>query len=372
MQMNTYETIIGNFKNSLSIEEIIILVADLGGEPIKKGNFFVSKTICHNPKGEGSHKLYYYDNTKLFRCYTDCENSVFDIFDLITKVKKLEGFTDWKVTDSVTFAASYFGRELPFQKEESGFGQLGADWKYFNKMGALKDIEVFSQRAELKVYDESILSALPHPRIIAWESDGILPEIIEQFGIAYNPVSGGIVIPHYNIDNQLIGIRERTLVKDIEVYGKYRPMFFNRQLYNHPLGFNLYNINATKENIQAFKTAIVFEGEKSCLQYASYFGCDNDISVACCGSSLTEFQFNLLKRLGVQEIIIGFDKQFQEIGDLEWQKWTKKLTLFHTKYGNQIQISYLFDTRNLLSYKDSPTDQGQEIFLQLYENRVTL
>ena len=88
-------------------------------------------------------------------------------------------------------------------------------------------------------------------------------------------------------------------------------------MYNHALGYNLYNLNHSKNNIKAIKKAIIFEGEKSTLLYASYFGIDNDISVAVCGSSLTTYQIQLLKSLDVEEIIIAFDKQFKELGDDE-------------------------------------------------------
>ena len=45
-------------KEGLAIEQVFELVAELGGEPQMKGDFFVSKTICHNPTGFGSYKLY--------------------------------------------------------------------------------------------------------------------------------------------------------------------------------------------------------------------------------------------------------------------------------------------------------------------------
>ena len=44
----------------------------------------------------------------------------------------------------------------------------------------------------------------------------------------------------------MIGIRERTLIKDNEITGKYKPAIINHKMYNHPLGFNLYNINNMK------------------------------------------------------------------------------------------------------------------------------
>ena len=33
-------------------------------------------------------------------------------------------------------------------------------------------------------------------------------------------------------------------------------------MYNHPLGFNLYNLNNSKEAIKLLKKAIVFEGKR--------------------------------------------------------------------------------------------------------------
>ena len=143
-------------------------------------------------------------------------------------------------------------------------------------------------------------------------------------------------------------------------------------MYNHPLGFSLYNLNNSKKAIFQFKKAIVFEGEKSTLLYASYFGEESDISVACCGSNLINYQVKLLLSLGVKEIIIAFDKQFQKIGDNEWQKWVVKLKTIYNKYGNYINISYLFDKENILKYKDSPIDCGKENFLQLFKNRITI
>lgn len=113
--------------------------------------------------------------------------------------------------------------------------------------------------------------------------------------------------------------------------------------------------------------------EKSCLLYASLFGAEQDISVACCGSSLIPYQVKLLLSLGVQEIVIAFDKQFKVIGDEEFKRWTKKLINIHQKYSAYCQISFLFDKQNnLLEYKDAPIDKGKENFLNLFNNRIFL
>ena len=124
--------------------------------------------------------------------------------------------------------------------------------------------------------------------------------------------------------------------------------------------------------IKDIKKVIVFEGEKSPLLYASYFGIENDISVACCGSNLSNYQVELLLNLEIEEIIIAFDKQFQNIGDEEWKGWTKKLKDIDRKYGSRVKISFMFDKWNFLDYKDSPIDKGKDIFLELFKRRISI
>ena len=100
---------------------------------------------------------------------------------------------------------------------------------------------------------------------------------------------------------------------------------------------------------------------------------ENDISVAVCGSSLINYQVQLLLDLGVQEIIIAFDKQFQKSGDDEYKRWIKKLTDLHKKYSNLCQISFMFDKSGEdLGYKESPIDRGAETFTKLFKERIRL
>jgi hypothetical protein len=157
-----------------------------------------------------------------------------------------------------------------------------------------------------------------------------------------------------------------------ERFGKYRPLKINQTLYNHPLGMNLYNFNFSKNNIKLMKKAIIFESEKSTLLYKSYFGVENDISVACCGSSISNYQMKLLIDSGVEEVIIAFDRQFQEIGDEEFKHLKTNLLRLRDKYKNSILISFIFDKNKITEYKASPIDEGPKKFLQLFEERIVL
>ena len=75
---------------------------------------------------------------------------------------------------------------------------------------------------------------------------------------------------------------------------------------------------------------------------------------------------------GAREIIIAFDKQFQEIGDTEWKIWTDKLIKINNKFGGQVLISFIFDKFNLLGYKSSPIDEGKDKFIKLFKERIIL
>lgn len=351
-------------KENLTIKEVYRFVLDHGGDPIMKQNFFIARTICHNPAGEGSYKLYYYNNSKLFKCFTECDNS-FDIFELVRKIKKCSLY------EAILYIVAYFNL-ASLQEEENLFNQnyLQYDWQYFKR---IQNINLYKTPIiEYNHYDNTILQHFPIPKIPGWEQEGISYKTLKYFNIRYDPINEGIIIPHYDLNNNLIGIRERTLVKEEEKYGKYRPAKINGILYNHALSFNLFNLNHSINNIKQIKKAIVFEGEKATMQYSSLFGQENDISVAVCGSTLTNYQVQLLLSLGVQEISIAFDRQYQKIGDKEFKQWTQKLTNLYQKYHNYIQISFIFDKENLLFYKNSPIDQGKEIFLNLYNQRFTL
>ena len=356
-------------RGKLNIEQIYGLLEEWGGLPEYTDFGILSTTICHNPPGEGSRKLYYYSNTDLFQCYTGCGS--FDIFELLVKVARIQWGKEYDLNDAVRYIAIRFG--LAGEAELSADDSL-IDWKTFNTYDRVQGLEIKDYHVELKEYDNIILDRLNYNiKLTPWLKEGITQEVLDYNRIGYFPAGAQITIPHFDINGRFIGLRGRSLAQeDIELYGKYRPVFINRQWYNHPLGMNLYNINNSKENIKATGRAIIFEGEKSSLLYQSYFGIENDISVACCGSNLIQYQAWLLMNQGAEEIIVCFDKQFQEVNDDEFKKLIRNLKQIHKKYGMFTKISFCFDKWDLLGYKDSPIDRGPETFLELYKRRVNL
>lgn len=346
-------------REQIEPEDILTLLEYLDAEPEEHDGYITCRTICH---GGDSKKLYYYYSSGLFQCYTSC--GYFDVFELVQKVKHLDNFND-----AIYFIVNFFN--LQGQLEETDEQEYSEDWKIFARYE--KEIDTLQNELILPERDLSIIQHYPQPHYGVWEKDHISKEVCDFMGIRYDPINGAILIPHFDINGRCVGIRQRTLLKEQEEWGKYRPWKHNRFLYNHPLAFNLYGLDIAKERIQEMKTAIVVESEKSVLQYLSYFGTSNCICVAVCGSSLSKYQFNLLLSLGVKEIVIGFDKDFTELGSEEHLKTVEKLQKIYDKYNSYANISFLFDKEcNVLGYKSSPLDEGKDKFLYLFRNRIIL
>lgn len=358
-------------RDCMTEDDIFELFEDLGGEPEKTDFGLISTTICHNMPREGSRKLWFYFNTGLCRCYTGCDEPLFDIFDLVRKARKIQFNEDMDLNAAVRYVAARIG----FQGTESEDPALQLDdWKFLNNYERIEELNPFRSKIELKDYDKRILNSFNYKvKIQPWLDDNISQDILKANQIGYYAGKSQITIPHFDVENRLIGIRGRTLIQEEgERYGKYRPLKLNDTLYNHPLGLNLYNLNNSKKNISLMKKAIIVESEKSCLQYQTMFGRDVDITVACCGSNISSFQIQLLLELGVEEIVIGFDRQFQKIGDKEFIQLKKHLLKLNDKFSKDVIISFIFDKNKITKYKSSPTDEGKEKFLKLYNERIII
>lgn len=248
-------------RDTLTLDNIYDLLTDWGGEPEWTQFGILSATICHNPPGEGSRKLYFYDNSHLFRCYTGCD-SYFDIFELVIKVAKIQWNLDYDLNEAIRWIAQRFG--ISGTNVEEDEVKSSQDWKILANYEHIRNIEVKERDLSLKPYDPIILDRFNYNvKITPWLQEGISQEALNQAKIGFYPGGDQITIPHFDKDGIFIGLRGRTLVaEEGEFYGKYRPLRVNQIMYNHPLGMNLYNLNHSKNNIALMKKAIVFEGKR--------------------------------------------------------------------------------------------------------------
>ena len=199
-------------KNNLTVIQMEEILIELGAEPIIKNDHIECKTICH---GGDSHKCWWWFNTRLFTCFTNCGS--FDLFEFIIKIKKQKG-EEWSLYNAMSFVADFFS--INFEEDFSELRSDLQDWSYFNKRAKEKLSLGYENNSVLPNLDTKILAHFPRPRLIPWEKEGITKEICDARNICYDPIFDGIVIPHYDINGRLVGIRERTLVKGYENGGK--------------------------------------------------------------------------------------------------------------------------------------------------------
>lgn len=210
---------------------------------------------------------------------------------------------------------------------------------------------------------------MAHPM---WLHEGITEEAQKRFGIRFSYQQNQIVIPHYDVDGRLIGIRGRAIDKEDLVYGKYHPMTVGQTMYNHQLGFNLYGVWEHREAIRITKRVVIYEGEKSVMLDDAYYG-KYSVAVATCGSQLNRFQINLLiKRLGVNKIILAYDKEFDLPFSPEGRAYRGKLIDKCEKYRGLAEFYYVFDEEGFLDKKDAPCDKGVETLEKLMERKIKI
>lgn len=348
---------------SLTLEDVKNFLESLGVEDIEvneEKEYIVCPTICHNPIHEAtSMKLYWYHNNKIFRCYTEC-NEAMSIFELY---KRYMALNEYPITflEAEDYIRSFLHHIQKKPNKTATFDVEIEKYKYTTNIPILQEYPLTVLDCFTKYY---------HP---LWLKDGITKQAMDKFQIRFSVNQNKIVIPHFDINGRLIGIRARTLEEDeIENFGKYRPIQIGDTIYTHPLQFNLYGIYEHKEGIKKRKSAIIVESEKSVMIDEGFYGAFSNC-VACCGSSFNKYHISLLTNiLGVNEIVVALDKEYSDWRTQKARKYREKIEGMCKKYINQANFSYIWDFDNLLNEKDSPFDKGKEIFEELYKNRVKI
>lgn len=345
-----YEEIISN----LDVDSVISMMEKLGADRHSdRGAYVVFPTICHNiDASEASMKLYFYKDTKLFVCYTECGNmSIFKFLKHYYETRQIE--YDW------------YQDIYEVVRDCSNF--KGVDGFVVEKYKSLRDrYEVKRKEKELPQYMPHVLDCFVQTYPQEWLDDGISKKTMDRFNISYSISQNKIIIPHYDILGRLVGIRGRALNDwEVENIGKYAPIQVEGIWYKHPLSMNLYGLDRTFMDIRRNRVCYLFESEKSVLQMDG-FSIPN-CSAAVCGSNFNKYQLNILMKFcAPSEIVICFDKE--ELPGEE--KYFNKLWNICQKYKQYCNFSFIYDREGLLNLKDSPTDKGEEVFLQLLKKRV--
>lgn len=349
-------------KDKLTEEDIRTLLVEHMGATInyEDDSEWRSDTICHHGKTQ---KLYFYKDSMNFHCYTECGQ-----LDILGVVMGYNGFETYELQKAI----NWISIKLNLDNCEYGFGKQEqiSDWEFIRHYK--KSTKKIVEQKPLVPYDKKILNMFVNLYTQEWIDDNISIETMKKYNIKYSTWQQKIIIPHYDIKNQLVGVRCRSLIKDdIDLYGKYSPFRVGRKkFYNHALGQNLYGLYKNINAIQRKRKIMLVEAEKSVLQADTMFGDDN-FTVALCGKNFTNYQKGLILMLGVREVIVALDKQYTALDSEECKNWAKYIKdKIISQLSPYLVVSVLWDVNDLLEYKDSPTDKGMETLLKLMDNKI--
>jgi hypothetical protein len=353
----------------LTTEDVIDILISMGSAYPKNSNDggLLFTTICH---GGHRHKLHYIPDEKFFMCYTSCGGM--SIFNLLMNVN------GWTFIEALMYLAKYKGIDV----HTKGVGLQkpkikNEDFDFLDK----HEISTINEGIQLPEYNSHVLSIFSNYCPNSWVNEGIKEEIMEIYGIKFYFNQFKAIIPHYDKDGRLVGIRGRNFIyhEDGANSNKYMPISIQGTTYKYPTNFNLYGLHQNKDNIKRIGKAILIEGEKSVLKYASYYGQGSNITLGTLGMNLSVYQRNLILELNIDEVIIAFDKQYQidfiDSGDKttneykEYVAYIKKITKIVSMLIDYCNVSVIFCWDDRIGYKDAPIDCGIDIFEDLMTER---
>ena len=229
-----------------------------------------------------------------------------------------------------------------------------------------------------------------------------LQQLID-FQVAYYPKRKTIILPHHNINGEIVGLYERNFaptqeemrkllgyepgewIPDKDAWAaihfapksKYMPLLkegkyrdAEKPCWSFSNGRNLYGLHKAKEAIKESGKAIIFEGAKSVMLAHAY---GYPFAVASHTFGASDSHIAMLIQAGAKEIILAFDRQYQETEGKEWDNYDKRTRGLADRVRPFVKVSRICDREGaFLGYKDAPIDNGKAAFETLFESRETL
>ena len=358
-------------------------------------------TLCH---GGTHHNAAFDPETHKITCFSECGNKTRLLHTWVALALGL---------DNPSAAKRFIERwideaEIDLSDAVSGAGSGTTTYRAFNPDMRVDMVTGIDPAILADLYSQfdtrsETLSRLCWCQPREQGGDGIPLQQLIDFQVAYYPKRGTIILPHHNANGQLVGLYERSFrplredVRKILGYGpyewiddraawaaihyapksKYMPLLKEGQYqdkekwcWSFPNNRNLYGLHRAKEAIRKSGRAIIFEGAKS-VMLAHAYGYPYAVASHTYGASDTHIA--MLIQAGAKEIILAFDKQYQEPAGKEWKVYEDKTRGLAGRVGISVSVSRICDKVGaFLGYKDAPIDQGKEIFDSLFASREEL
>ena len=309
---------------------------------------------------KGSPKLYFYKDSQIYFGYTSSRS--YDIISLVqTRLSLLKqpcSFLDacQFILDTTNISPDSISR---VKKEGHVY-----DWSNLERF-----IRVRKYGNQLSEYNRNIIDTLPSLYPQAWIDEGISEETMEKYQIRYYERCNQTVIPCFDDEARLVGVRVRNWDKDRVEQAKYMPLVtLDGQCYKFNTNQVFYGINYNKPEIERTGKVIIVESEKAVMKLDTYMGRHN-IALGMYGSNLGIQRRNQLLKMGVNTVSYVVDNDFIGQDDAFFEQWREKIQHFIKLWDGFCRVEIVWDNLGLLGPKENATDRTKEVWEQLWENR---
>ena len=309
---------------------------------------------------KGSPKLYFYKDTNIYVGMTAGRS--YDIISLVqTRLALLKqpcSFLDacQFILDTTNINPDSINR---VKKEGHVY-----DWSNLERF-----IKVRKYGNQLSEYNRNIIDTLPPLYPQAWIDEGISEETMDKYQIRYYERCNQTVIPCFDDEARLVGVRVRNWDKDRVEQAKYMPLVtLDGQCYKFNTNQVFYGINYNKPEIERTGKVIIVESEKAVMKLDTYMGRHN-IALGMYGSNLGIQRRNQLLKMGVNTVSYVVDNDFIGQDDAFFEQWREKIQHFIKLWDGFCRVEIVWDNLGLLGPKENATDRTKEVWEQLWENR---
>ena len=309
---------------------------------------------------KGSPKLYFYKDTSIYVGMTAGRS--YDIISLVqTRLALLKqpcSFLDacQFILDTTNISPDSISR---VKKDGHVY-----DWSSLEKF-----VRIRKYGSSLKEYPRSVIDTLPAYFPDSWYDEGISESTMEKYQIRYYERCNQTVIPCFDDEARLVGVRVRNWDKDRVEQAKYMPLVtLDGQCYKFNTNQVFYGINYNKPEIERTGKVIIVESEKAVMKLDTYMGRHN-IALGMYGSNLGIQRRNQLLKMGVNTVSYVVDNDFIGQDDEFFEQWREKIQHFIKLWDGFCRVEIVWDNLGLLGPKENATDRTKEVWEQLWENR---
>lgn len=294
-------------------------------------------------------------NTESLTCNVRSKGITGSIYDLVGFIV-FDAKTEKERTENIHKSKMWICEQLKYYEFIDAFYKETSDYEFVkpNINAWLHKLKGNKKKKVVVVNDPYELKELNRYGSVAyqkWIDEGLSVSTQLKFGVGIDIYSERITFPIHDKWGNFIGVKGRYCGKNKEIEDNYKYLY----LLKCNKSIELYNLHRAIPHIQATKEVIIVEGAKT-TWYLTQWGYPNCVSIE--GDSLSDIQVNLLKELGMD---IKYTFVYDKDKDSEFVKQEASKLNGRMKFG-------VMDLANKLEAKDSPTDQGLEIWKYNYEN----